>query len=201
MDKVSFPNSPIYRGVLPCTFDDTLSYYEQIAQLYTKMQELVTYVDSLEEFGHQYTDDKVQALRTEIQTQMAQIEGQANALQSQLDNLAAHVDTILPAAEKFATDADQGVLATCNSNIAQSEERLQQYINDNAQSIEVINFFTGDQMSIQQMFDYLCSLHAQADGITYATINNRAYTYNQITATGKTYSDLVKDGNTILPAK
>lgn len=201
MDKVSFPNNPLYRGVLPCTFDDTLSYYEQIAQLYSKMQELVTYVDNLEEFGHQYTDDKVAALRTEIQTQMAEIEGKANSLQSQLDSLKDYADTILPAAEKYATDADQGVLATCNSNIAQSEERLQQYINDNAQSIEVINFFTGEQMSIQSMFDYLCSLHAQVDGITYATINNRTYTYDQIKAKNKTYSDLVKDGNTILVAK
>lgn len=201
MDKISFPNTPLYRGVLPCTFDDTLSYYEQIAQLYDKMRELVEYVDNLEGIGNAYTDAQISALRTEIQTQMAEIEGQANSIQSQLDALSAHVDTILPAAEKFASDADQGVLASCNSNIAQSEERLQQYINENAQSIEVINFFTGEEMSIQAMFDYLCSLHAQADGITYSLINSRSYTYDQISAKNKTYSELIKEGNSILVAK
>lgn len=201
MDKISFPNTPLYRGVLPCTFDDTLSYYEQIAQLYDKMRELVEYVDNLEGIGNAYTDAQISALRTEIQTQMAEIEGQANSIQSQLDALSAHVDTILPAAEKFASDADQGVLATCNSNIAQSEERLQQYINENAQSIEVINFFTGEEMSIQAMFDYLCSLHAQADGITYSLINSRSYTYDQISGKNKTYSELIKEGNSILVAK
>ena len=63
--------------------------------------------------------------------------------------------------------------------------------------IKVINYFTGEKVSIQQMFDYLAALHATS-GIDIDTLVARAKTVNEIIAYSATVTDLVTNGNTII---
>lgn len=63
-------------------------------------------------------------------------------------------------------------------------------------NIKVLNFFTGEYVSIQDMFDYLCMFHVN-DGIDYDTMNTRALTYNQFNALNIDYTNLTIHGNTL----
>lgn len=69
---------------------------------------------------------------------------------------------------------------------------MQQYLSN----IKVLNFFTGEYVSIQEMFDYLCMFHV-SDGIDYDTMNTRALTYSLFNALNIDYTDLTLHGNTL----
>lgn len=69
---------------------------------------------------------------------------------------------------------------------------MQQYL----ANIKVRNYITGDMVSIQDMFDFLCMFHI-TDGIDYDTMNTRALTYTQFNALNISYQDLVLHGNTL----
>lgn len=60
----------------------------------------------------------------------------------------------------------------------------------------VLNPFTGTTVTIQNMIDYLSSLHIN-DGIDYDTMAVRALTYNDFNALGIDYTNLTLHGNTL----
>lgn len=60
----------------------------------------------------------------------------------------------------------------------------------------VMNPFTGEEVTIQQMVDYLSAFHI-TDAIDYDTMAARALTYNQFAALNITYTDLALNGNTL----
>ena len=64
-------------------------------------------------------------------------------------------------------------------------------------NITVINFFTGEAISIQDMFDYLAMLHV-SDSIDYATLASRNKTYADVAALNITYTDVALHGNTLI---
>lgn len=60
----------------------------------------------------------------------------------------------------------------------------------------VLNPFTGEEVTIQQMVDYLAAFHI-TDALDYDTMASRALTYNQFNALNITYTDLALNGNTL----
>ena len=62
--------------------------------------------------------------------------------------------------------------------------------------IKVINYFTGEQVSIQDMFNYLAGLHL-TDAIDYDTMALRAKTYTEFANMNMTYTNLAMHGNTL----
>lgn len=61
-------------------------------------------------------------------------------------------------------------------------------------NIKVLNFFTGEYVSIQDMFDYLAMLHV-SDSIDYDTMAARNKTYTDFVNMNMTYTNLVLHGN------
>ena len=62
--------------------------------------------------------------------------------------------------------------------------------------IKVINYFTGEKVSIQDMFNYLAMLHLN-DSIDYDTMAYRAKTYTQLANLNITFTNLAMHGNTL----
>lgn len=60
----------------------------------------------------------------------------------------------------------------------------------------VLNPFTGEEVTIQNMVDYLAQFHMN-NAIDYDTMASRAKTYNQFNALNITYTDLAVNGNTL----
>ena len=62
--------------------------------------------------------------------------------------------------------------------------------------IKVINYFTGEEVSVQDMFNYLAMLHLN-DSIDYDTMALRAKTYTQFANMNMTFTTLAMHGNTL----
>jgi len=62
----------------------------------------------------------------------------------------------------------------------------------------VINYITGEQMTPQQMFDYLCTFHL-TNPITYTQLALKSITYSALTALNLTYTDIIVNGNVLIP--
>ena len=82
--------------------------------------------------------------------------------------------------------------------IQRNNEYIFREIEDNLlANISVINYFTGERMTIQDMFNYLASLHLQ-NAITYNGLRDKNLTYAELIAKSITYTELVKNGGTLL---
>lgn len=195
---------PIYgctQPILPTVLDDSLSYLELIEKLTTKINELVAQVNSLENVSNAYTDEQIKILKS-------QLDAKIDSINSDLRVLIGHV------ADKESADyleLKEDIQAVANSIKAQVDLAISQYntwlmdyLSKQILDIKVINFFNGQKVSIQDMFDYLAQLHV-TNGLTYAEITNRLYTYGEIISIcnngNYTYADLITDANTILPQK
>ena len=82
--------------------------------------------------------------------------------------------------------------------IEQNNEYIFREIEDNILgNITVINYFTGERLTVQDMFDYLASLHLQ-NAITYNGLRDKNLNYTELVAKSISYTELVKNGGTLL---
>ena len=63
--------------------------------------------------------------------------------------------------------------------------------------LTVRNYFSGELVSIQDMFNTLAQLHV-TDGIDYQTLASRNKTYAEVAALNITYEDLLMHGNSLI---
>lgn len=64
--------------------------------------------------------------------------------------------------------------------------------------VKVINYITGEIMTVQQMFDYLCMFHL-TNPITYTQLALKGITYSALAALNLTYTDIIVNGNVLIP--
>lgn len=75
-------------------------------------------------------------------------------------------------------------------------DRIFEDLSASLAQIKVINYFTGEAMSIQDMFNYLAMLHLN-DSIDYDTMALRAKTYTQLATLNINFENLIAHGNTL----
>lgn len=190
-----------YFSVLPTAYDDSLSYYEQIcAVLKLTLQTLEEYQSTLDE-AKAYTDTQINALNSSIQTYVndliANINQNLESIESEIAANKAETDS------KFSEVNNEfgKIYSQINTAIENNNEYLIEEISKNlGNQLLVTNFFTGQRVTVQNMFDYLANLHVE-NGITYTTLADRNYTYNELTALNITYSQMVINGNILIPEK
>lgn len=76
--------------------------------------------------------------------------------------------------------------------------RIMDEIGQGVLNVKVVNYITGDMMTIQEMFDYLCMFHL-ANPITYTQLALKAIDYTSFAALGITWTDVVTNGNILIP--
>ena len=132
----------------------------------------------------------VNAFKIEINDKVDTLNAQTVARLNQLDqdiiDLYTYVDNQIVIAN---ARTDQAIL--------NAKEDIYEHMTEELAKIKVINYFTGDLISVQEMFNYLASLHA-TDGITYNQINGRGKTYAELAGLNASYTDIVMHGNTII---
>ncbi|MBQ0167472.1 MAG: hypothetical protein KBT02_10245 [Treponema sp.] len=90
-----------------------------------------------------------------------------------------------------------GANAYTDVKIEQAEERILRNLGEELAQVRILNFFTGDYVTVQEMFDTLAQLHV-SDGLTYNEIAQRAKTYTQIEGYRRSYTDITLYSNTII---
>lgn len=145
-----------------------------------------------------------------VDEKLGQIENDFASLQSNFNALDQHVDDLDNLVNQFTTNIESQIAALrqyvddgleadrmqMQLLISQNNEYLLSQMETYLTRIKVINYFTGEKVSIQDMFNYLAMLHLN-DSIDYDTMAARAKTYTQLAALNINYTNLALHGNTL----
>lgn len=167
------------------------------AQVY---EEAVKYIDEnlagvIAEFNalKKYVDDSIE----DIDLEFTMLNQQFLDLAGDFDTLVATVDYKINQIRSYIDGQIAGVNLRTDAAIAANNDYILGQMSQFLAQIKVLNFFTGEYVSIQDMFDYLSMLHVN-DGIDYADLASRNKTYTELAAYNMTYTDLVLHGNSII---
>ena len=173
--------------------------------LLNKMKELEGKLDGILEEALKLTKEYVDTRLSEYQAQIVQIRKEIQAVSDRTDELSAEMVQQVIRLEGLISDAEreaESLFIIANNRTDLQIERNNEYIfreiEDNIlANITVINYFTGEHVTVQDMFDYLASLHLE-NAITYNGLRDKNLTYAALIAKRITYTELVKNGNTLL---
>ena len=163
-----------------------------------------TYQNLYNELSHdlkEYIDNEITDVLAEFEVLKAEfvlLSGQFASLKNTFDAYEAEINGKIDALNARITAEIQGVNDRTDILIASNNEFIIERMSEELRNLKVINFFNGQLISVQDMFNYLANLHL-TDGISYNQITARGYTYGSIEALGLTYSDIINHGNTLLP--
>lgn len=176
-----------------------------------KIKEFQTRIDSFEDTvlkkANAYTDSEILKLSQkiskefvdftkEITDKIANIDSNYNQfvnyvnnritlMENELVKMNDYIQTILKQANEYTRQA------IINNNayiISETTKALS--------TVKVINYFTGERVSIQEMFDYLCQFHLE-NAINYTEMASREKTYTEFNNLSMTYTDLALNGETL----
>lgn len=171
------------------------------AEIAAEVYELaVQYIDEhladvIQEFNDLkiYVDDELRDMNDTIDG----LNQQFLDLAGDFDDLVAEVERKILQIQNYIDGQIAGVNLRTDSAIAANNNYILGQLSQFLANIKVVNFFTGEEISIQDMFDYLAMLHV-SDSIDYATLASRNKTYSDIAALNITYTDVVLHGNTLI---
>lgn len=194
-----------FNPVLPTVFDDSLSYLEMVSKLYYKLEEVIQEVNDIDKDA---IEQALNDMRAEILKFEGQVQEQYNALDAKFQEQYEELNnSVIDLADSVASSVEELDMKIHNLGeslkdimdlkIEENNEYIFESIASEIIGIKVLNYFTGEKVTVQEMFDYLAQLHA-TDGITVTELITRQKTVNQLIALKFTYSQLAMNGKNII---
>lgn len=162
-------------------------------------------IDAAVQQANAYTDQQLQTFKDDFDALKSQIYQAMNELQVTNQQF---IDTVT---QKISDIEAKVILLQENitANLAAAKEYTDSEIDNNNDYIleqisqqlvgqQVINFFTGEKVTVQQMFDYLALFHA-TNAITYDELAARNVTNDTLAGLQITYTQLVTNGKNLIP--
>lgn len=194
----NFYNEYPYTDIHELNLDWILGKMRELEELVANIKE-----DILAE-ANAYTDAKALILQGNIDALANNVEAFKIQINDKVDTLNAETVARLNKLDQDVIDLytyvdNQIIIANARTDqaILNAKEDIYEHMAEELGKIKVINYFTGDLIGVQDMFNYLASLHA-TDGITYNQINGRGKTYAELAGLNASYTDIVMHGNTII---
>lgn len=188
--------------VLPASFSDALSYYEVICKLVSEYNTLVDNVNALlddfEDKSKAYTDEQIAKAKEEIDAKAIELQNAYDQFVAQTDNNIKVLSDSFKALEQSVDEAIVGVNARTDLAIKQNNEYIFEKIANEQLDIKLLNPFTGEMDTIQEMVNYLSAFHF-TNAITYDQLVAKNITYDQLIELEITYTQLVTDGASLIP--
>lgn len=185
------------RIALPSIYADSLSYYEAIMQLCKAVDDSIELIRQYEQNYKDYTDTEIAKIDTKITEQLEETIRTLNTnneeFQRQVNNNLVLFDSRLNNLNDKIDASVTGVNERIDLAIEQNNDYLFTQLSKGLVDLKVINFFTGERVTVQAMFDYLASFHL-SEGISYANLSDKNITYNELIALNLTYTTLVTSG-------
>ena len=192
--SIRYPNVNNEIQNLDWTLDEVKKFGERLdtvtqgildeANKYTDEQ-LATYQAQVEEIRREFTE-LVDGVEDDFDTLKIQINQSLHQMDLKLDDLQDQLEADI-----------QAVNARTDMAIEQNNEYLLAHMETELANIKVLNALTGVYVTIQEMFNYLCSLHA-TDSITYTNLAAKNNTYTQLANYNMTYTQLAMNGANII---
>lgn len=195
--------------VLPLVYDDALSYIEQLGKFAKKLNEVVERInnvsaDILDE-AKAYTDSKIAEQTSIVEDAVREVNELAQRIADENAEFISTVNARLGITDnkiinlQNQLEADiKAVNQRTDLAIEQNNEYILNELPKFLSQIKVVNFFTGEQISVQDMFDYLAQFHLN-NSITYDELEDREITVDEYIALYMTYTQLVLNGGSIIP--
>ena len=173
--------------------------------LLNKMKQLEGRLDGIVEEALQLTKAYVDDRLSDYQAQISEIKREIKTLSDRDKEISAEMIRQVVRLEGLISDAEreaESLFIIANNRTDLQIERNNEYIFREIEdkilgNITVINYFTGERITVQGMFDYLASLHLQ-NAITYNELREKNLTYAELIAKSISYTELVKNGDTLL---
>ena len=155
--------------------------------------------------ANKYTDEKF----AEVKNDLAELEKELNTvvgeLQSQYSEFTRVINSRIQFIQNDINTLNQKIDAEIiganeytNQAIMQNNNYLIEKLSESLNSLLVVNFFTGEKVTIQSMFDTLAKLHIQSP-LTYTDYAKKNITNTNLSLLNITYTDLVVKGNQLIP--
>lgn len=155
-------------------------------------QEMQSVRDQFNELSAEFTalqDDVNQhfnALEDDFQTFTAAVNIQLNLMSKRIDDFADEIDAAII-----------GVNALTDLKIEQNNEYILEKVAEGIVNVKVLNYFTGEYVTVQAMFNYLSELHLE-NPITYTELAAAGITYTAYAALNMTYTELAVKGKSFI---
>lgn len=207
IEDLKFKRS-MFLPVLPLVYDDALSYIEQLGRITKKINDVIDAMNglSMDVLGqaNAYTDAKVAGFQIQVDQIIAEFNAIVDEIEHDNNVFKQEVNDKINELETEVDYFNQSLVATANainqrtdSAIAQNNASLLAEMRTYLANILVVNYITGEEMSIQDMFDYLCKFHL-TDPITYSELASKENTYNTLINYLMTYQQLITSGGSII---
>lgn len=196
INPINFRSYPI----LPSEYADALSYQELLYRVNEKLTEVINTVnafsDTVFQLCKEYTDNAIAEKYGEFQKQYNELVSTVDEFQTAVNNtLKGFQDQFDDYKEKTTAEVISAKAYT-DVSIQLNNEYILEQISQQVISVRVLNPFTGERVSIQDMIDYLSAFHMEGS-ITINEIGTANKTVSQVVAFDADCSDIVINGKTI----
>ena len=130
-------------------------------------------------------NDKIAGLDSSYDKFVKEVSDRIVLINARIDKMQDTVDSVLAQANAYTQQA-----------IINNNDYIVEQTTNALSTVTVVNYFTGQRISIQEMFDYLAHFHLQ-NAINFVQMNTRELTYAQFNALNMTYTDLALNGGTL----
>lgn len=207
IEDLKFKRS-MFLPVLPLVYDDALSYIEQLGRITKKINDVIDAMNglSMDVLGqaNAYTDAKVASFQIQVDQIIQAFNDVVAEIERDNTEFKTEVNDKIDALEVEIDYFNEALIATTNAinqrtdtAIAQNNASLLAEMRTYLANILVVNYITGEEMSIQEMFDYLCKFHL-TDPITYSELASKENTYSTLVNYLMTYQQLITNGGGII---
>lgn len=194
-----------FNPVLPTAFSNSLSYLEMVSKLYDKLMEVIQEVNDIDQDAIQAALDEMReeiaSFRIEIEAQYEELDEKYQGLYAELNNSIIELaDTTAASLEELDAkihNLGESLKDIMDLKIEENNEYIFNTIGSEIIGIKVLNYFTGEKVTIQEMFDYLAQLHA-TDGITVTELITLQKTVEQLIALNVTYQQIAMNGKNVI---
>ena len=162
-------------------------------------------------FSKEYIDAQIAEIRTEFENLSIQVNNLSIQFNQTVEDLQAQYTTFVNAVdisinrlvhriEDFETTVQNeiiGLEASMDLKIEANNEYLLEEVSKGLTKVKVVNYFTGELIPVQEMFDYLAIFHLE-NPITYAELAASGIDYTALAALNMTYTELATKGKSFI---
>lgn len=163
-------------------------------------------IDAAVQQANAYTDEQLvtfktdfASLKAEIYQALAELEQSNQQFTKYINAKVSDLESQIILLENNITANLDAAKAYTDAEIETNNEYILDQISQQLIGLQVINFFTGEKVTVQEMFDYLALFHAQ-NAITYDELAARNVTNDTLVGLSITYTQIVTDGKNLIPS-
>ena len=141
--------------------------------------------------------EEVDAFELAVSDRIDHMEGLFDAFTDDVTNRIILLNNRMDTFEQTIQNEIAGITATVDTKIAINNEYILDEVGRRFVNIKVLNYFTGEEVTVQQMFDYLSEKHLE-NPITYTELAAANITYTAYAALNMTYTELAVKGKSFI---